>query len=143
MRRRSRSRALVLLALTFAGAGGCALVRTPPPDLPSDREVEQIAIETNKKLGTPATDRVIEDREQIRRITRFLDAHEQDWREARMAFPTAFYSVRLGCGALGYKVVWIGRDWIGTTGEGLSRYRMLTAEESREFRELLGLPAKP
>jgi hypothetical protein len=143
MRRHSWSRVLVLLALALAGAEGCALVRTPPPDLPSDREVEQIAIETNKKLGTPAADRVIEDREQIRRITRFLDAHEEDWREARMAFPTAFYSVRLGCGSLGYKVVWIGRDWIGTTGEGLSLYRMLTTEEAREFRELLGLPAKP
>ena len=140
MRRRSTSRLLVLLAL--AGLGGCVAIRTPPPDLPSDKDVDRIVIETNKKLGTPASDRVIEDREQIRRITRFLDAHEQDWREARMSFPTAFYSVKLACGTLGYKVVWIGRDWIGTTSDG-SRYRMLTSEEGREFREILGLPPKP
>jgi hypothetical protein len=140
MRRRSTSSVLVLLVL--AGLGGCVAIRTPPPDLPSDKDVEQIVIETNKKLGTTASDRVIEDRDQIRRITRFLDAHEQDWREARMAFPTAFYSVKLGCGTLGYKVVWIGRDWIGTTSDG-SQYRMLTPEESREFREILGLPPKP
>jgi hypothetical protein len=142
MRRRSTSRVLVLLALALAGFGGCLAVRSPPPDLPSDKDVDRIVIETNKKLGTPAADRVIEDHEQIRRITRFLDAHEQDWREARMSFPQAFYSVTLGCGTLGYKVVWIGRDWIGTTSDG-SRYRMLTTEESREFREILGLPPKP
>ena len=124
------------LGLALTVSGGCLGVRTPPPDLPGEQEVDRVAIETNKKLGTPATDAVIEDRARIRLITRFLDAHSEDWRKAQLAFPAAFYSVTLS-GPLGFRTIWIGRDWIGTRDDSNGLYRMLTAEEAHEFRDLL------
>jgi hypothetical protein len=139
MRRPSFPQALILLFCV----GGCASVRMPPLEFPAEKDVERVVIEPNRKVGTPATGRIIEDRQQVEKITRFLESLNNEWRKPRTTFPTPFYSVSLSTAGHADRVVWIGRDWIGTKEIEGARFRTMTPEAGRELRDMLGLPPEP
>jgi hypothetical protein len=138
MRHPSFGPALVLLACV----AGCASLSTPPLEFPAEKDIERIVVGANRKVGTPEQGQVIEDRERVEKVTRFLEAHNDDWRQPRAGFPAPFYSVTLSCAGHAERIVWIGKDWIGTKGDG-ARFRTLTPEAGRELRDLLGLPPEP
>ena len=84
---------------------------------------------------------VIEDRERIGQVIKFLRVHGNDWETPKGSFPNRQYAIKIDTEGDKHLLVWLGDQWIGGPVGNANQLQNLKPREIKEFREILQITA--
>lgn len=85
---------------------------------------------------------VIEDRERIAQVIKFISKHGNDWRAPRDGDSTAEYTLQIDTEGDKHLLISVGKSWIGARVENATQLQNISARDMAAFREILEIAGR-